>query len=670
MIGRVFAGLAAIALSVSAGPVLAIADPPAVLHHDVAIRIDPHTHKIEVVDNMSFNNAKAGIEAIRLAPWLTPSRIEVDGARVPLAVDDGAIRLPRGTIGPCMITVSYAGQRLPDDHAKLEAAIGSEGTFLPAGTGWLPRVDGGPRQVTYRLRVFSPGDQVAIATGRMVEEHVSQDGYEAVFASERPHPEPSLFAGPYVVRERLHGQIRLRTYFHAQADDLAETYLDAAAGYLDAFSAQIGSYPFTSLAIVSSPLPVGLGFPGVTYVSKQILPLPFMRGRSLAHEILHNWWGSGVGVDHATGNWAEGLTTYMADYALVAAEDKEAGRSMRYDWLREFAALPRDEERPAVTFVSRQHTASQATGYGKIAFIFHMLRQEVGEDSFGTAVRQFWGRHKFATASWEDLQKAFEAAADRDLRWFFRQWLERPGAPRVILHQARARNSDDPVGGGHQVSVTLRQDEEIYGLSVPLRVVTAMATVMERVRVDAAETTVRLDVPNTPLAVIADPDYEVFRRLHPEEAPPILRDVMLDPKTAVVIATASPEAERVADALAARLLEAEPRRLASGTVPAATVPVLLIGTGTDVRAAIDTLGLGPIPEAIAGRGAVEVWAGERAEGARYAVVAAADAAALAAVQRPLVHHGRASYLAFRDSQALVIGTWPRDHGPLRIDLGQ
>jgi aminopeptidase N len=672
---RALAGfLAVIAISVSAAP--ASADPDFVLHHDVAIRIDPQAHRIDVVDRITIDGADVGIDAIRLALWLTPSRIEVDGAPVPLMVDDGVLRLPRGKTAPSMITVRYTGQLSPDGHVNAdpprsapEAAIGSEGTFLPAG--WLPRIEGGPGAATYRLSVFLPEDQVAIATGRLEHEHTGGNGTEAVFASEPPHAEPSLFAGPYTVRERLHGQIRLRTYFHEQADDLAETYLDAAAEYLDAFSAQIGAYPFASLAIVSSPFPVGLGFPGVTYVSRQILPLAFMRGRSLAHEILHNWWGSGVGVDYATGNWAEGLTTYMADYALAVAEGEDAARSMRYDWLRDFAALPRSGERPVVTFVGRDHTASQAIGYGKAAFIFHMLRQEVGEDTFDAAVRRFWGRHKLATAGWRDLQEAFEVTANRELGWFFDQWLERPGAPRVILNQAQGLGADDGAGGGHGVSITLSQDDEIYRLSVPVRVVTATTTVTERVWLDAAEVTVRLDVPDTPLTVIADPELDVFRRLHPEEAPPILRDVTLDPTTALLIATDSPEAERVAETLARRLLEAEPRRLAPGTGPAAMAPVLLVGTGGEVRAAIEALGVGPVPEAIAGHGAVQVWVGARAEGGRHAVVvvAAADAAALAVVQRPLAHYGRASYLAFQDSQALVIGAWPPDHGPMRIDLG-
>lgn len=675
MIAAIHSFLVVVAIGIGGFISVSAADPIPSLHHDVRIHLDPAAHRIEAVDHIAIDGAQKAIKALVLAPWLIPSRIEIDGEPVPVAVEDGIVRLPREIRGSCIISVSYSGQKAPksdegDSSRAVDATIASDGTFLPAGSGWLPQVDAGAgTMVTYRLHVVVPKEQTALATGALVEENVGAGGYEAVFASERPHAEPSLFAGPYLVRERLHGPIRLRTYFHAQADDLAERYLDSAAAYLDVFSIRIGPYPFSSFAVVSSPFPVGLGFPGVAYVSRRILPLPFMQGRSFAHEILHNWWGSGVSVAYTTGNWAEGLTTYMGDYAVAAAEDAEKGRSMRYDWLRDFVALPPDGKRPVITFVSRMHAASQAIGYSKAAFVFHMLRQEVGEEAFELAIRRFWDRHRYTTAGWQDLQKAFEAVAERDLGWFFRQWLERPGAPDVILHQAQALKKTDYRSGGYQVLLTLRQTEEIYRLSIPVQVLTADAAVTKQVRLDAAEVDFQLDMADVPLAVIVDPDYHVFRRLHPEEAPPILRDVMLDPATVLMIATASPTAERIANALATTLLEANPRRIAAGASPAATVPVLLIGTGPEVRAAIDAYGLGPIPEAIAGRGTVQVWAGERPNGARHVVVAAEDTTALAAVQRSLVHHGRASYLAFDQFNTIVVGSWPPDHGPMRRELG-
>ena len=275
MIGGALAGLlvlitfsvSAFMIPVAAEPASSLHHSASFLHHDVKIRIDPSRGAIKVVDRITIDGAK--VKALRLAPWLTFSRLEIDGAAVPLARADSVLRLPQTPVDPREIIVSYAGKppATGDDHGARSApggAIGSQGTFLPGGAGWLPHLDTGPGAATYRLHVAVPGNQVAVATGRLVEEHTDPDGYEAVFVAERPGEEPSLFAGPYTVRERRHGWIRLRTYFHAEDGELAKAYLDAAAGYLDAFSARIGAYPFEGLAIVSSPFPVGLGFPGVT----------------------------------------------------------------------------------------------------------------------------------------------------------------------------------------------------------------------------------------------------------------------------------------------------------------------------------------------------------------------------------------------------------------------
>jgi len=57
--------------------------------------------------------------------------------------------------------------------------------------------------------------------------------------------------------------------------------------------------------------------------------LPFIRTTSLGHEVLHNWWGNGVYVDWERGNWCEGLTTFMADYAYKEEEGESAAREMR-----------------------------------------------------------------------------------------------------------------------------------------------------------------------------------------------------------------------------------------------------------------------------------------------------------------------------------------------------
>ena len=207
------------------------------------------------------------------------------------------------------------------------AVLGPDGGYLFKGAGWIP--DTGDDWVSYRLRVKVPVPYRAVATGRLGDEEVGGTTYSATFAADYPAALPALFVGPYVVRERQHDNIRIRTNFHRDLAGLAEIYLSDSARYLTRYQTGIGPYPHGDFHVISAPVPVGLGFPNLTYILRRILPLPFIRARSLAHEVLHNWWGNGVTVGYRNGNWAEGLTTYMADYALAAEKDTNGGQQMR-----------------------------------------------------------------------------------------------------------------------------------------------------------------------------------------------------------------------------------------------------------------------------------------------------------------------------------------------------
>jgi hypothetical protein len=637
-------------------------DRPRPPHHQIDIRIDPDAGRLEVVDRITVSGP-ATLD-LRLAPWLRISGLAVDGR--PLAVDTRENPHVAAAAGETRdVVLTYGGTLLPerrsDDDGPL---IGPEGTYLPAGSGWLA-ASGGER-VTYTLSVTVPPGSRAVATGDLVTEEDNGKQYRATFVADRPSEPPTVFAGPYVVRERRLEGIRLRTYFHPELADLADVYLDRSAGYLEGFQKRIGPYPFDDFFVISSPLPVGLGFRNLAYVGRRVLPLPFMQGRSLAHEILHNWWGNGVYVDYGTGNWSEGLTTYMADYALAAQRSRETALNMRLTWLRDFSALPSERDFPLAAFTARHHQASQVVGYDKAAFVFLMLRDDIGEAAFDAGIRLFWQRDRFATAGWSDLRRAFEDASARDLSRFFAQWLQRPGAPRLELVAARPEIGD----AGHRVSVTLGQDVPTYDLKVPVVVETSDGVIRADVDLTGARTSVAIEVGGTPLAVSVDPDYTVFRRLAPEEAPPILREITLAPAAMVVIATDDGDTDAAARALATKLLDRAPRFVAADAARADGAPLLVIGTGPAVGRVIDEVGLGAVPEIVAGHGTARVWAGRRPNRRPFAVIAADDGDALAALDRPLPHYGRMSYLVFDGGKAVVKGVWPASESPLRRELAK
>jgi hypothetical protein len=351
----------------------------------------------------------------------------------------------------------------------------------------------------------------------------------------------------------------------------------------------------------------------------------------------------------------------MADYRYAEERGAAEAREMRLAWLRDFAALPPGEDRPLAQFVARHHGASQIVGYHKAAMTFLMLREQIGEAAFDAGLREFWRAQRFRAASWGDLRRAFEQASGRELAAFFAQWLERAGAPGLRIAGAQAT----PAGDRWRISATLEQGAPPYRLRVPLSVRAASGLETHIVEMDNTRTELAFETGARPLALELDPELRLFRRLAPGEAPPILRQAMLDPATAVAVLSAG-EAAKATRTLAARLLENGGKtEVAPTTLPDA--PLLAIGLAADVDAWLARNRLAPRPAEVAAQGSAQAWAGTHRAGRALVVVSARDAEALAALARPLPHYGRQSWIAFDGAKAISRGVWPSIPQSVQLD---
>ena len=640
--------------------------------HQIQVRIEPETHLLEGRDSLRFNAPRAA--TLVLASRFSFDSIVVDGQRTALKarLDGGfqRITLPaasridlvwHGTLAPLDRSLEHR-----DTLAYTEPASAKQGTFLPSGSGWYPMLDAELER--YSLELDLPADQRGLVPGRLTEESEAGGRYRARFEFDQPAEGIPLMAGPYRIEERrvrtaAGTEVRLRTYFHAEIAALASGYLDSVAGYLDLYERRIGAYPFTEFSVVSSPTPTGFGMPTLTYLGIDVLRLPFIRATSLGHEVLHNWWGNGVYPDFARGNWSEGLTNFMADYAYRERESPEAARAMRLTWLRDYAAMPAGDDTPLARFTSRTHGASQIVGYNKSAMLFFMLRDVIGEAAFDAGLRAFWSTERFRVASWDDLRRAFEHASGRKLSVFFAQWLERTGAPNLRIARAKA----EPVAGGWRLAVTLTQGAPAYTLSVPLTIRTRAGDITRRVALARERDTALLELPDEPLEVALDPDLRLMRRLAATEAPPILRDAMLAPHPGLVVASADAAVQTAACELAAGLLEGmtgsgDGLRScldANASTEDLTPPTLVAGLHADVDAWLARKKMAPRPAGLAAtRGSAQVWTARAGNGHMVLLASARDAASLTALLRPLPHYGQQSYLVFDGARAIDRGTWP------------
>ncbi len=661
---RLFRGLAGLVLCANAA-----AQPAHIesVHQDLSVELDPATRELRVSAQIGFEGS--GVARLGLGDGFAVEAVAVDGDPVAVApARESGLRvwaLELKNTGRHQIVVRYSGtlQALPEiDHRatlqRLPPMAGTEGSYLPGGTGWYPLL--GEQQFTYRLHLKLPPGQRGLVPGRLVAEETDARGYRAEYEFSHPAESIELMAGPYEVRERVVERpggppVHLRTWFHPELHDLASGYLDAVEGYLRLYSEWIGAYPFTEFSVVSSPLPTGFGMPTLTYLGIDVLRLPFIKSTSLGHEVLHNWWGNGVYVDYERGNWCEGLTTFMADYFYKEQEGASAAYATRQTWLRDFAAIPVGQDTPLTAFTARSHGTSQIVGYHKAAYLFLMLCERIGAATFDAGLREFWQQHRFARAGWDDLRRAFERSSGETLDVLFEQWLTRTGAPRVRI--------EDASRDGNTLHMRLAQDGPAYVLRVPLAIDTAEGPKTLAVDLTCPSQAFTLQLDATPRTVALDPQLLLFRRLEPSELPPILRQVMLDPATHTVVASRDSAVAAVARELASKLQDSVPRfdREPTGA------PLLVIGAHADVDRFLAEHDLPARPETVRGRGTAQVWTATQPSGAALAVVSAADVSALRGLLRPLPHYGGQSWLVFEGAKVVERGVWPGESVVSAVD---
>lgn len=638
------------------------------LHHDLTVSIDPATRQLRAEDTITFTGQ--GSLQLLLAPHFSVTQLSVDDKAVPIASARREIvaglrvwqldldKDPRAR----RINLAYAGQLAPLetlDHRSvlgpLPALSAPQGSFLPAGAGWYPLVEG--KMFTYRLELDLPLDQRGLVPGKLVKEPQDKHRYRAVFDFSHPAEGIDLLAGPYQIKEINKNGIRLRTYFHPEISELAADYLDSISSYIELYDNWIGPYPYTEFSVVSSPLPTGFGMPTLTYMGIDVLRLPFIRFGSLGHEILHNWWANGVYVDWPSGNWSEGLTTFMADYTYTEQQSAAAARDMRLAWLRDFAALADGQDQPLRDFTSRSHSASQIVGYHKAAMLFLMLRDRLGPEVFDKGLRQFWKERLFRVSGWDDLRQAFEKSSGAELKAFFEQWLTRRGAPRLSVEEENVTAQDNDQKT-YYVAFTLSQPEPAYILRVPLVLNTAAGPEEHVVDLSQAHGDYVLETTARPLSLRIDPEFRLFRAIDPGEAPPILRQVITDPTSLTLLPGSDEAVNHAGKMLAQRLLDSPPRLAHRWEASPNPVPLLIIGTHTEVDRFLAQHKLPPRPAHLTGKGSAQVWAKRQVNGKVMVVVSANNAESLQALIRPLPHYGKESLLSFDNAKLIERGTWP------------
>lgn len=517
---------------------------PAVIDYHLKVDLHPVEQNLSAVATILMPPTVQPV-ILKLAAQADISQVELDSVSTMFTFDGGTLSIPAlSALGdkPARLTIRYRARfddPLPIETIGIEdpsfgvgATILPEGTYLSAATSWFPRVDG--LRGRHQVRISAPGGTMAITAGRLVETVTHDNRMVSVWENDFPLEGLALAAGRYELARDDFDGIQLLTFLSPENAALAPGYLAAMQRHLAFYREMLGPYPFSKFAVVENFLPTGYGMPSWTLLGKSVVRLPFLLDTSLPHEIVHSWWGNAVEVDYARGNWAEGLTTYLADYLLKERDNPVEALEYRRKLLRDYASLVTTQnDFPLTAFSGRMAKYQQAIGYGKGAMVFHMLRREIGDNTFRTALRRMAVAGDGQALNWNDIERIFSDASGKDLHWFFTQWVEQQGAPELLLDKVRSVRSRN----GWTVSGLVRQTGRVYRLELPLKLTgNNNATLTLSVALTGMRTPFIFETSSAPATLEADPECDLFRRLSPSEVPATINDLLTPQQPLVIIA--------------------------------------------------------------------------------------------------------------------------------------
>jgi len=680
------------------------------IEHRLEVELYPEAHRLSVKDTIVLPEGHSGPVAFRLHPGLEPRVLDpgvvVERARLrelarwvgdesagPISAEYFEIDLPSGVR---QFTLQYEGsihhpvrdqrQEYARSFGVSPGLIGPEGVFLAGTSLWYPQIDA--PGISFHLDVRLPAGWRSVSQGERLRQSLQPESTEEAWSEASSQEEIYLIAAPYSEYRQAGAGVEAMVFLRSPDAGLARKYLDATVRYVEMYRELIGPYPYSKFALVENFWETGYGMPSFTLLGPKVIRLPFIIVSSYPHEILHNWWGNGVYVDYGSGNWSEGLTSYLADHLLK--EQRGEGADYRRVTLQGYADYVREgKDFPLTEFRARHSSSTQAVGYGKSLMLFHMLRREIGDSAFVEGLRRFYREHRYRTAGFADLEKSFSAAASRSLEGFFDQWVKRTGAPVLRVAGARA----EAEGEGYRLTGTLEQVQggAAYALSVPLAVTLEGEPQAWETRIDlrGERTRFELLLPGRPLRLDVDPDFDVFRRLDRDEIPPALSQALGAERALIVLPGLAPagllESYRGLAATWGRgrtggfevTLDSEIETLPPDRA------VWLLGWENRFRPILtEALGAYPFSDGKEGL----VIAGEQIDSATHSVVAAgrhpgnpdqalvwvasANAAAVPGLARKLPHYGKYSYLAFAGDEPTntLKGQWPVVASPLVVQL--
>jgi aminopeptidase N len=284
------------------------------------------------------------------------------------------------------------------------------------------------------ITLYTPAPNVAVANG-LLKKQTEANGIRSYFWKHKYSIVTYLIA--IAVTNYAHFQYKavlssgdsLPIENYSYPENLAQWQTEMApiVPMMQDFDTLVSPYPFSKERYAHVQFAFGGGMEHQT--------ISFMQNTNLglqAHELIHHWFGNKITCGSWQDIWLnEGFATYFAALVYVRLGLSSWPQESQ-QWINLITQQPGGSVFCSDT-TDLYRIFSGRLSYGKGAMLLHMLRWEMGDAAFWTALRNFirdpdliWG-----FAKTPDLVAHLEAACGKNLTEFFNDWYKGEGFPNI-----------------------------------------------------------------------------------------------------------------------------------------------------------------------------------------------------------------------------------------------
>jgi tetratricopeptide (TPR) repeat protein len=490
--------LAPLILSCAAAPLHAQAPRPVNFlaeHYEISASLDPIGQSLSATAKIDFKAVEASSSVrVELHPNLIVKEVKgADGKPLTFERDNQnplfvVVQLPTpvATAGHLTLTYTYGGLLVNEENSPVPgvraALINKDGAYLLLPSRWFPLTNFPSNRYTATFRLNVPDTFAVAGTGKSSAPSPmpAKNGVEGsrllyTFECKNLAPHGTFVAGNLQLNPKQAEGINVAVYAPRAASANAQDFASSVAHSAIIFSDMFGPIPDPNFTLIQVPDGTFRDYaaPGVLLLSQRIWD-PKGADRTIARLVASQWWGIQVMPATLSDVW---ISDGLARYSEALYAEQNAGKEAGLRAVDEFAvgALMYEDAAPIAQAARLVPNSPdyRSVVQNKGAMLFHMLRAQMGDVAFKSALRDFYFQFAERSARIDDfeniaLRRAQAAKPPVDpsnLRGFFAQWLNSTGVPEFTLEYVVYRTPK-----GFRVNGKIKQPLDTFRMPVELRI--------------------------------------------------------------------------------------------------------------------------------------------------------------------------------------------------------